>query len=177
MRWRRGFVIGTLERMRLNELLDEARKEIEELFPWDLADRIQGEQRLLLLDVREPEEFKAMRIRHSLNVPRGLLEQAVEWDFEETVPELVQARDREIVIICRSGNRSLLAGLTMKRMGFGHVRSLATGLKGWTDYEQDLIDADDTIVDIDQADDFFLPTVMQRQIAPARRQAGQPEPS
>ncbi len=158
--------------MRLSEMLGRAREEIDELFPWDLAEKIGNDEALILLDVREPEEFDAMRIKGSVNVPRGILEQALEWDYEETVPELVESREKRIVIICRSGNRSLLAGVTMKRMGFVDVSSLATGLKGWTDYEQSLVGAQDEEVDIDQADDFFLPRVAREQMAPERRKVG-----
>ena len=63
----------------------------------------------LVLDIREPYEFDFMLIDGSHNVPRGVLESACVWDYEEIIPELVTAREREIVVVCRSGHRSLLA--------------------------------------------------------------------
>jgi rhodanese-related sulfurtransferase len=117
----------------------------------------------MVLDVREPYEFDAMHIEGSLNVPRGILETACEYDYEETVPELAASRNREIVIVCRSGNRSILAAWTMQQLGYNHVASLKTGLRGWNDYEQGLVDARGRQVEIDAADDYFMPRLRPEQ--------------
>ncbi len=141
------------------ELVKELTPQITELFPWDLADKLDQEQDILIVDVREPYEYAKMHIRNAINVPRGILETACEWNYEETVPELVQAREREVVVVCRSGNRSIFAAHTMQRMGYQQVSSLRTGLRGWNDYEQELIcgecTEDGTLMDIDEADEYF----------------------
>jgi rhodanese-related sulfurtransferase len=93
-----------------------------------------------------------MHIPGSLNVPRGILESACEWDYEETLPELVRARRREVVLVCRSGRRSVLAAHSLQILGFQRVASLQTGLRGWKDYEQALEDDDGDCVDHHQAD-------------------------
>ena len=61
-------------------------------------------------------------------------------DYEETEPELVRARDREVIVVCRSGYRSVLAANLMLLLGYRDVASLKTGLRGWKDYEQPLVD-------------------------------------
>ena len=71
----------------------------------------------MLLDVREPDAFDAMHIKGSPSVPREILESAVEYGYEETVPQLVEARAKEVIAICRAGNRSLLAGRSLQQMG------------------------------------------------------------
>jgi rhodanese-related sulfurtransferase len=76
------------------QLIKDCLRDVKEIMPWDLEERLQENPDLLLVDVREPDEFAAMHIEGSLNVPRGILESACEWDYEETVPELVRARDR-----------------------------------------------------------------------------------
>ncbi len=149
---------------RFNELLDAVRNEVAEIFPWDLANKLEQEPDLMILDVREPYEFKAMHIDRSIHVPRGILETSCEYGYEETLPELVAARDREIVIVCRSGNRSLLAAYTMQLMGYEHVRSLKTGLRGWNDYEQRLVDGSGQPVSIDKADHYFAPRLTAAQL-------------
>lgn len=149
-----------------NDLINECLETVEELFPWDLAEELQAGNEPIFLDIREPEEFNAMRIKGSINVPRGILEQSCEWDFEETIPELVKARDKPIILICRSGNRSVLAAYTMQLMGYENVKSLKTGLKGWTDYEQPLIDNNNVDVDIDDADEYFASKVKPEQMRP-----------
>ncbi len=149
-----------------NDLINECLETVEELFPWDLEEELQGDNKPLILDIREPDEFNAMHITDSINVPRGILEQSCEWDFEETIPDLVMARSNPIVLICRSGNRSVLAARTMQLMGFENVKSLKTGLKGWTDYEQPLVDNSGKEIDIDDADEYFASKVRPEQMKP-----------
>ena len=139
---------------------------VTEVFPWDLSAHLEGDAPPLLLDIREPYEFNAMHIKGSLNVPRGILETACEYDYEETVPELVAAREKDIVVICRSGNRSLLAGLVMQQLGYESISSLKTGLRGWNDFEQELIDKDGNPVSIDDADEYFTPKLRPEQKTP-----------
>nr|VFK49388.1 MAG: Rhodanese-related sulfurtransferase [Candidatus Kentron sp. TC]VFK52810.1 MAG: Rhodanese-related sulfurtransferase [Candidatus Kentron sp. TC]VFK65355.1 MAG: Rhodanese-related sulfurtransferase [Candidatus Kentron sp. TC] len=149
---------------KFNDLIKKCRESVPEIFPWDLLEKMERGDSMLLLDVREPYEFHAMHIEDSLTVPRGILESAVEWGYEETVPELVEARDREIVVICRAGNRSLLAGKTLQFMGYRSVCSLKTGLRGWNDFEQPLVDNTGNEVEIDAADDYFTSHVSDAQL-------------
>ena len=137
------------------QIIDECLESVGEIFPWDLEEKLESGDKPILLDIREPDEFKTMRIKNSVNVPRGILEQSCEWDYEETIPDLVNARDQEIVLICRSGNRSVLAAYTLQQMGYQNVVSLKTGLKGWNDYEQPLVNDENNEVDIDDADEYF----------------------
>jgi rhodanese-related sulfurtransferase len=131
------------------DIVAEARDQVEEIFPWDADEIIQKDSDVLVLDIREECEFIKYHIQHSLLTPRGILETACEYNYEDSVPELVEARDREIIIICRSGNRSLLAGLTMQTMGYKNVKSMKTGLRGWNDYELPLMNISKDIVDPD----------------------------
>jgi rhodanese-related sulfurtransferase len=149
------------------DLVADCCRNVPELLPWDLEERRAANPDLLIVDVREPYEFDAMHIEGSINVPRGILESACEWDYEETVPELVRARDREVVLVCRSGYRSLLAGTNMKLMGYEKVFSLKTGLRGWKDYEQPLVGAGGVSVDLDDADEYFNVRLRPEQRRPA----------
>ena len=148
------------------ELIKNCLTEVPEIQPWDLEERLQANPDLMVVDVREPEEFAAMHIEGSINVPRGILESACEWDYEETVPELVRARDREIVVVCRSGYRSVLAAHSMNVLGYTNVVSLKTGLRGWKDYEQPLVDGEGRPVDLDDADVYFTPRLRPEQRRP-----------
>ncbi len=149
------------------DLIAACLSEVEEIFPWDLAERRQANPELLILDVREPAEFDALHIEGSIHVPRGILESACDWDYDDTVPELAAGRDRDIAVICRSGNRSVLAAHTMKQMGFRHVCSVKTGIRGWNDFEQPLVNAAGEPVDIDDADEILTSRVRPDQRRPA----------
>ena len=149
------------------EMVRGCLSDVREIMPWDLDERLQENPDLLIVDVREPQEFEAMHIAGSINVPRGILESACEWDYEETVPELVQAREREVVVVCRSGYRSVLAAHSMQVLGYREVVSLQTGLRGWKDYDQPLEDGGGNEVDLDDADVYFTPRIRPEQMRPA----------
>lgn len=134
------------------QIVESARQEVSELFPWDVEQRIKESDDLLLLDIREECEYAACHVADSMLIPRGILETACEDEYEDSVPELIEARDREIVVICRSGNRSILAAQTMQWMGYKNVTSMKTGLRGWNDYELPLINRFRETVDPDTVD-------------------------
>jgi rhodanese-related sulfurtransferase len=148
---------------RFTDLVEACRATVREILPWDLCEQLNGGGEPLLLDVREPYEFECMRIAGSLNVPRGILEAACEYGYEDTVPELAAARKREIVVICRSGLRSVLAAHTLHHLGYEKACSLKTGLRGWNDYEQPLADSNDQPVSLDDADEYFAPRLVPEQ--------------
>jgi rhodanese-related sulfurtransferase len=153
---------------RYADLIADALRRVREVMPWDLAALLVHEPPLLI-DVREPAEFAQARIPGSINVPRGVLEQACEWDYDETVPELVQGRERPIVVICRSGHRSVLAAEVMRELGFADVVSLRTGVRGWSDFDQPLVDGEDRLLDGDEAAERRAPHVRPEQKRPPQR--------
>ncbi|MGD8515310.1 MAG: rhodanese-like domain-containing protein [Granulosicoccaceae bacterium] len=148
------------------QIVADALQDVEEIMPWDLEEKLQQASPPLLIDVREPHEFEAMHIKGSINVPRGILETACEYNYDETEPTLADAREQEVVVICRSGNRSVLACSNMQLMGYKNVVSLKTGLRGWNDYEQPLIDGTGNDVDIDDAEEYFTPHLRPDQEQP-----------
>ena len=149
-----------------NDLIEDALSNgVSELYPWDLEEKLEQAPNTLLLDIREPEEFDGAHIKNALHVPRGILEQACEWDYAETIPDLVNARQQEVIVICRSGNRSVLAAQTMQYLGFEKTISLKTGVKGWNDADLPLIDKDGKPADPDWAEGFFNPPVRDDQLS------------
>jgi rhodanese-related sulfurtransferase len=151
---------------RYDDLIADALTRVKEVTPWDLGRRYKAGDVPLLLDIREPAEFAALRIPGSINVPRGVLEQSCEWDYDETVPELVRGHEREIVVICRSGRRSALGADVMQQMGFTNVASLKLGIRGWNDAELPLEDAQGNPVDADAGDVLLASRVKPEQRRP-----------
>ncbi len=148
------------------DLVQDCLPQVQELMPWDLADALESDNPPILLDIREPYEYENVHLNPSLNVPRGILESACEYGYEDTVPALVAARDKEVIVICRSGNRSVLAAYVMQLMGYQSVKSLKTGVKGWNDYEQPLYNQHNALVDTDTADEILNVPVRPDQLAP-----------
>ena len=151
---------------RYDDLITEALSRVKEIMPWDLSRALAAGSKPMLLDVREPAEFDLLRIPGSINVPRGILEQSCEWDYDETVPELASGREQAIVVICRSGKRSVLAADMLLRMGYTNVVSLKTGVRGWSDYEQPMTNAEGDALDADAGDVLLAPRVRSEQRKP-----------
>src|SRR5674476_88653 len=132
---------------RYSELVADALTRVKEIQPWDLSKQLAAGSKPVLLDVREPAEYAALHIPGAINVPRGVLEQSCEWDFDETVPLLAAGRELEIVVICRSGYRSALVADVMQQMGYTNVVSLKSGVRGWNDSDLPLVDVASQPVD------------------------------
>ncbi len=74
-----------------------------------------------ILDVRQPEEWDRMHIPGATLIPLGQL--------EKRLAEL--PRDKQIVIVCRSGGRSAFARDMLKGAGFDKVASMSGGMLDW----------------------------------------------
>lgn len=104
---------------------DQLEEKEEAQFPHTLTnDELQeqlGRDDVILLDVREPAEFAFGHIPGAVSVPLGELEKRA----EELNPE------KEIFIICRTGNRSELASKQLVEKGFGNVKNAIEGMTQW----------------------------------------------
>ena len=78
-------------------------------------------QDTFFLDVREPEEWNEYHIEGATLIPLGELASRV-----DDLP-----RDKEIVVVCRSGNRSQAGRDILKDAGFTQVTSMAGGVSQW----------------------------------------------
>jgi rhodanese-related sulfurtransferase len=146
-------------------LVAAALQHIRELMPWDVDAMRKATPDLLIVDIREPDEYAAGHIQGSLLVPRGILETSCDWGYSDTLPALAQARTQPVVLVCRSGNRTALAALTLQQMGYEQVFSMKTGVRGWNDYELPLVNLQGEQVDIDLAEEILSPPVLPIQMA------------
>jgi rhodanese-related sulfurtransferase len=152
-----------MKQITYKDLVAQIAPQIKEHFPWDIEEKLNKDDDILFLDVRENQEYDTMHIENSLHVPRGILETAVEWDHEETEPELVEARNREIVVVCRSGSRSIFAAYTLMQMGYNNVSSLKSGLRRWNEYDLPLVDMEGKPIDPELGDRYFANKLLDYQ--------------
>lgn len=108
------------------DLIDEARQQIEEVTPEQVRDMQARNEQAVYLDVREPNEWNLGRLPHAIHLPRGNLESKIEGLVD---------RNQKIVIYCARGNRSALAALTLKQMGYENVASMSRGIQGWAEID------------------------------------------
>ena len=88
----------------------------------ELKARLDAEENFILIDVREPHEHEEFNVGGQL-IPVGNIPQALE-DF-------VDHKDDEIIVYCRSGNRSGMAQQFLQQYGFSKVRNLIGGMLAW----------------------------------------------
>src|SRR5688572_4584377 len=105
------------------QVLADAKSRIQEYTPDQVMDMQKRGDKLTLLDVRDPNEASLGKIPGAVHISRGRLEQ----NIEAAVP-----RDANVVIYCANGNRSALAALTLRDMGYERVSSMSAGFNGWT---------------------------------------------
>ena len=112
----------------LGDFIREARARIREMDADTARERL---AELLVIDVREAEEFARGHLPGARSVPRGLLEAAADPAYPGCDARLSRAAACEILLYCNTGARSALAAATLLDMGFEAVHSLAGGTKLW----------------------------------------------
>jgi rhodanese-related sulfurtransferase len=105
------------------QIVDEAKRQIQEIGPGELLEMQQAGEDFTLIDVREPDEQAKGMIAGAVAMPRGILERDID--------QITTDKDRKIVLYCAGGFRSALAALSLKSMGFSDVISLSGGYRGW----------------------------------------------
>jgi rhodanese-related sulfurtransferase len=78
---------------------------------------------LVVLDVRTPAEYAAGHVPGALNIPHDVL--------ASRIAELAAARDKQVVLYCRSGRRSSLAADVLSKAGFTRLGHLEGDYLAW----------------------------------------------
>ncbi len=102
------------------DLVFEAKSRIAEIGPDELHEAL---GQVVVLDVREADEFAQGAIEGAVLIPRGILEGSVRTAIPD--PEM------PVVVYCAAGARSALAAVTLLEMGYRNVTSLRGGFGGW----------------------------------------------
>src|ERR671924_2102091 len=111
------------------EVLKQIKAQIHEVDPGDV--RAELRNGVVLVDVREAEEFQAGHIPGAVHVPRSYLETRI----ENAVPD----RDAHVVLYCASGNRSAWGAHALKQLlGYSNVESMRGGITLWKDRGYDV---------------------------------------
>ena len=87
--------------------------------------RLQAGEQLHLVDVREPDEHAAFNIGGTL-LPLGKIQSMQADDIEDL-------KNDEVILYCRSGNRSGQAAMFLDMMGFTNTKNLTGGMLAWNE--------------------------------------------
>lgn len=90
--------------------------------PRDIKQRLDAGEDLLLIDVREPEEFMIATIQGAQECP---MSDARDW--VDTLP-----KDRELVIFCHHGGRSMQVAVALAQRGYTKLTNMTGGIDQWS---------------------------------------------
>ncbi|RMH78483.1 MAG: hypothetical protein D6681_20055 [Calditrichaeota bacterium] len=102
---------------------------VPELSVEEVAERLQSNPELIVLDVREPEEVALVQLPHP-NVEVVPLSVLIRQGIQ-ALPESVQDRNREIIIMCHHGIRSAQVVLWLQQNGWTKVINMAGGIDAY----------------------------------------------
>lgn len=87
------------------------------------AVRLMNQEKAVLVDVCEADEFKDGHILNAVSMPLS--------NFTARMGELEKYKTKPVILSCKSGNRSGKAATMLRKNGFEFVHTLAGGLTSW----------------------------------------------
>lgn len=115
-----------------NMMIDKEHHEDEmveshEIYPGDVADKIKNKEDIILLDVRTLEEYEEIHLENALLLPV----QELSAQSLANIGLGEDAKNKEIIIYCRSGARSKTAYDIMDSLGYTNIKSVGGGMIHW----------------------------------------------
>lgn len=89
----------------------------------ELKQRKDKGENLFILDVREPKEYAEVNMG-ALLIPLGQV-------MAGQIDEIEDWKDKEVIVHCRSGMRSMQACAMLDQLGFSNTKNLAGGILAW----------------------------------------------
>lgn len=105
-----------------SQIVVEALQNIPQVGPAELQSRLEAGEQVVVIDVREPDEFAKGKIPGAYTIPRGVLEMQVDGRLP---------LDTTVVLYCGGGARSALACKSLAEMGYDKVENLEGGWGAW----------------------------------------------
>ena len=107
------------------KLVTAAKAKIKETNVAEVKRRMDTGENLILIDVREDNEWAQGHLPGALHLGKGIIER----DIEQRAPQT----DAKLVLYCGGGFRSALAAENLQKMGYTNVESMDGGWRGWCD--------------------------------------------
>jgi rhodanese-related sulfurtransferase len=115
------------------QMVEEAKSEVPPISAQEAAQRIQQDQKALIVDVRDADEVRqAGAIPGALNVSLGMLPVRADQQLPEQFRnQELQDRSRPVITTCALGLNAARGAKLLKEMGFTNVSYIDGGLKAW----------------------------------------------
>jgi rhodanese-related sulfurtransferase len=113
----------------VKELVVSAKKSIKSVDMNALKAAVDKKETMVVLDVREPNEYAAGHIPGAINIPRGVLEFKV-WKMVAGFPDNTDT-SKKICIYCKTGGRAALATKRLQDLGFTNLVHVDMMIAEW----------------------------------------------
>jgi rhodanese-related sulfurtransferase len=106
-----------------NQMVQEAKAQIKEVTVADVKKMTDAKENMILLDVRDKQEFDEGRIPNAINISRGMLE----FKIALIIPD----KNARIIVYCGLDLRGPLATKALNDLGYKNAVNMVGGLKAW----------------------------------------------
>ena len=103
------------------KLVSDIKPNIKEISVEETLDRVKNG--VILIDVREDNEFEAEHAAGAEHIGRGVIERDIVWKYPD--------KDQELILYCGGGYRSALAADNLQKMGYTNIFSMIGGWTAW----------------------------------------------
>ncbi len=107
----------------LNIFLGQLPADFETVAGKTLLAKLDAGESVVVVDVREPDEFKGGHIEGAVNVPIRTLAKSLD--------QLPKDKAAPIAVVCKSGIRAAYGTMTLKMLGYSSVKDVAGGMLAW----------------------------------------------
>jgi len=91
--------------------------------PQEVKHAIDAQEKITIVDVRTPEEYKQGHVKNSILLPLDTI--------GTKAPEALPDKNQTVYVYCQTGHRSAQAVSALQQMGYTHVYSMEGGLTAW----------------------------------------------
>ncbi len=110
----------------IKEFTEAAFSPFKNLSPMNAVVKMNSDE-VIIVDVREPHEFILGHIENAINTPLGKL--------KDQLNTLEKYKNKDLLLVCQSGTRSVPACKTLINAGFEKVFNLDGGMQAWEDHK------------------------------------------
>jgi rhodanese-related sulfurtransferase len=107
------------------KIVDDAKARVKQTDASAVLARVKKGEKLLLVDVREDNEWAKGRIAGAIHLGKGVIER----DVEAAIPD----KTAEVILYCGGGFRSALSADNLQKMGYKNVISMDGGWRAWVE--------------------------------------------
>jgi rhodanese-related sulfurtransferase len=108
---------------RFLKIVEEAKARVKETNVEEVKRRLDGGEKLAIVDVREDREFDADHLPGAVHLGKGIIERDIELKYPD--------QKTELILYCGGGFRSALAADNLQQMGYENVISMDGGIRVW----------------------------------------------